>query len=184
MAVSAEKRLKQLKRIVTGNDADGRSQVTLEGPASPVLEFMPGAGLFEIWSDPGGETFDNHPGPASLLPAPGGVKCRWFTVLPVPSHVGAAELASFYDGAFKAMAQQNIRPNTARHPGMHRTQTLDFILVIEGQVRLILDKEERLLGPGDVVVQRATNHAWSCVGKTPALLLAVLIDKDTSTGEA
>ena len=184
MALSAEKRVKRLKRIVTGNDADGKSFVSLEGPAGPVLEFMPGAGLFEVWSDPGGESLSNHPGPASLLPAPGGVKCRWFTVLPVPRGVTAEALSSFYDGAFKAMAHQNIRPDTARHPGMHRTQTLDFILVIEGQVRIILDREERVLGPGDVVVQRATNHAWSCVGKTPALLLAVLIDKAAPEGEA
>ena len=63
---------------------------------------------------------------------------------------------------------------------MHRTETLDFIIVIEGRVQLILDKEERVLGPGDVVVQRATNHAWSCVGDTPALLVAVLIDRTDS----
>ena len=170
-------KVKQVRRIVTENDGQGRSFVVHEGGADPVLESLPGAGLFEIWADPGGTSLETLPGPVSLLPPQGGVKCRWFTVLPVPPGVTAAQLAAFYDGAFAAMSSHNIRPDTARHPGMHRTQTLDFIIVIEGQVKLILDKEERLLGPGDVVVQRATNHAWSCVSETPALLVAVLIDK-------
>ena len=180
MAATGQTRVKKLKRIVTGQSSAGRSMVAHEGPADPTLEFIPGAGLFEIWSDGGDDSFTNLPGPASLLPARGGVKCRWFTVLPVPPGVGAAELAAFYDGSFRAMSKHDIRPNTTRHPGMHRTDTLDFIIVIEGKVQLILDDEERLLGPGDVVVQRATNHAWSCVGEVPALLVAVLIDKSAS----
>jgi mannose-6-phosphate isomerase-like protein (cupin superfamily) len=169
--------MRKLRRIVTGQNAAGRSIVELEGPPDPILEFIPGAGLFEIWSDDAGNSFQNHPGAASLLPVSHGAKCRWFTVLPVPQGVGAAELAAFYDSSFRAMAERDIRPDTARHPGMHRTETLDFIIVIEGRVRLILDEEECVLGPGDVVVQRATNHAWSCVGNHPALLVAVLIDK-------
>ena len=182
MAITGAERVAQLKRFVTGNDGAGRSFVALEGPPDPKLEFIPGAGLFEIWSSPAGEGFDNVPGPAGLLPVRSGVKCRWFTVLPVPSHVQSAELAAFYDSAFEAMASVNVRPDTARHPGMHRTDTLDFIIVIEGRVRLILDEEERLLKPGDVVVQRATNHAWSCVGETPALLVAVLMDRSELAG--
>jgi mannose-6-phosphate isomerase-like protein (cupin superfamily) len=169
--------MRKLKRIVTGQNSRGRSIVALEGPPDPILEFIPGAGLFEIWVDGGRSSLDNLPGPASLLPPVHGIKCRWFTVLPVPPGVGAAELAAFYDASFTAMAKHNIRPDTSRHPGMHRTKTLDFIIVIEGRVRLILDEEDRVLGPGDVVVQRSTNHAWSCVGDVPALLVAVLIDK-------
>ncbi len=175
--LSAAERVAKLRRVVTANTPGGRSIVALDGAPQPVLEFLPGAGLFEIWTDPGGISLENLPGPASLLPPHRGIKCRWFTVLPVPPTVGPAELAAFYDGSFAAMGSVDVRPDTTRHPGMHTTQTLDFIIVIEGQVKLILDDEERLLGPGDVVVQRATNHAWSCVGPVPALLVAVLIDK-------
>ncbi len=177
MTSSMEARLKELKRVITGQNPDGKSIVTLEGPADPVLQFLPGAGLFEIWTTPAMQGFDNLPGPASLLPPRGGIKCRWFTVLPVPPGVSSADLAAFYDDAFHAMTTENVRPDMARHPGMHHTETLDFIIVIEGRVQLILDKEERVLGPGDVVVQRATNHAWSCVGDMPALLVAILIDR-------
>jgi quercetin dioxygenase-like cupin family protein len=61
---------------------------------------------------------------------------------------------------------------------MHLTQTIDFIVIIEGKVRLILDNDERLLGPGDVVVQRGTNHAWVCESEAPAMFVAILIEKD------
>ena len=182
--LSGAERVVNLRRVITENTANGRSRVALDAPPDPVLEFLPGAGLFEIWTDPGGASFENLPGPASLLPPHAGIKCRWFTVLPVPPMVRPKELADFYDGSFAAMSSKNIRPDTARHPGMHTTQTLDFIIVIEGQVKLILDEDERLLGPGDVVVQRATNHAWSCVGNVPALLVAVLIDKSEDAVQA
>ena len=175
--LSGAERVKLLRRVVTASGADGRSRVELDGPPAPVLEFLPGAGLFEIWTDAGGLSLENLPGMAGLLPPMGGIKCRWFTVLPVPPGVSEKDLAAFYDGSFAAMSETNVRPNMARHPGMHTTETLDFIIVIEGRVKLILDEEERLLGPGDVVVQRATNHAWHCVGDGPALLVAVLIDK-------
>ena len=135
------------------------------------MEFLPGAGLYEIWTDDASPPEAGTPERAELLPPPGGAKFRWFTVLPVPPEVAGTELTTFYDGAFRAMTDRDVRPDTSRHPGMHRTATLDFIIVIEGHVRLILDTDERVLGPGDVVVQRGTNHAWSCVGKRPGASL-------------
>ncbi len=171
--------VRTLRRVVTGNDAEGRSSVSFDGSPGPVLEFFPGAGLFDVWAD--GAAYSNlQPDVAGkLLPPAGGVRCRWFTVLPVPPHVTSAELATFYDGAFQAMSEHDVRPDTARHPGMHRTETLDFFVVLQGRVRLILDKDDCVLETGDAVVQRGTNHAWACVGDVPAILFGVLIDKAT-----
>jgi quercetin dioxygenase-like cupin family protein len=59
---------------------------------------------------------------------------------------------------------------------MHRTHTTDYIVLLSGKVRLVLDKEERDLEPFDVVVQRGTNHAWVNTGSGEALLMAVLVD--------
>ena len=143
----------------------------VDGGPAPVLEHGPGEGLYEIWV----ERDDAAARGATLLPPAGGATFRWFTVPPDTSGLPLAELTPFYDAAFRAMTPADVRPDTSRHPGMHRTPTLDFIVVIEGAVRLILDTEERTLGPGDVVVQRATNHAWVCVGDQPALLAAVLL---------
>ena len=59
---------------------------------------------------------------------------------------------------------------------MHKTETIDYIILLRGDVTLILDEEEIDMKPFDVVVQRGTNHAWVNNGTEPALLIAVLID--------
>ena len=59
---------------------------------------------------------------------------------------------------------------------MHKTETVDYIILLKGDVTLILDDEEIDIKPFDVVVQRGTNHAWVNNGTEPALLIAVLID--------
>ena len=61
---------------------------------------------------------------------------------------------------------------------MHKTETVDYIILLKGKVTLILDEEEVDLEPFDVVVQRGTNHAWANTGSEPALLIAVLIDSN------
>ena len=59
----------------------------------------------------------------------------------------------------------------------HEVGALDAIILVKGRVRLILDSGETVIGPGDVVIQRATNHAWAVEGDEPALFVAVLIDR-------
>ena len=61
---------------------------------------------------------------------------------------------------------------------MHQTKTIDYIILLEGDVTLILDEDEVQLKPFNVVVQRGTNHAWVNNGTEPALLIAVLIDSE------
>ena len=61
---------------------------------------------------------------------------------------------------------------------MHKTETIDYIILLKGDVSLILDEDEVRLKPFDVVVQRGTNHAWVNHGDEPALLIAVLIDAE------
>lgn len=165
-----------LRRVVTGNDARGRSMVVIDGPPDPVLEFAPGEGLYEAWSDDGEGSADAAR-TVQLLPLPGGAKLRWFTVRPIPEGVPVERLRQGFGDAFRTLSEIDVQPDISRHPGMHKTATLDFIIVVSGQVRLLLDEGERTLGPGDVVVQRATNHAWVCEGSEPALLVAVLLDR-------
>ena len=61
---------------------------------------------------------------------------------------------------------------------MHKTKTIDYIILLDGDVTLLLDEDEVRLKPFNVVVQRGTNHAWVNNGDEPALLIAVLIDSD------
>src|SRR5262249_43382798 len=77
---------------------------------------------------------------------------------------------------FEAMGASHLRVDTTRHPFMHKSHTLDHLVLLKGRVRLILDKDEVDLKPFDVVIQRGTNHAWSNLGDEPALMLGVLLD--------
>jgi naringenin degradation protein FdeH len=70
----------------------------------------------------------------------------------------------------------HCHPDTSRHPGMHKTRTIDYVVLLSGEVTLLLDKGELDLKPFDVVVQRGTSHAWVNNGKEPALIAAMRID--------
>ncbi|MGO4838514.1 cupin domain-containing protein [Rhizobiaceae sp. 2RAB30] len=78
--------------------------------------------------------------------------------------------------AFEKMGASHLRVDTSRHPAMHRSHTLDYIVLLQGRVKLLLDQDERILEPFDVVIQRGTNHAWINLGDEPALLMGVLMD--------
>ena len=80
--------------------------------------------------------------------------------------------------AFENVGAAHHRIDTSRHPAMHKTETIDYIILLKGDVTLILDEEEVDLKPFDVVVQRGTNHAWVNNGNEPALLIAVLVDSN------
>lgn len=64
------------------------------------------------------------------------------------------------------------------HPMMHQTPTLDYIIILSGELYLIMEEGETLLKPGDIVIQRGTNHAWSNRSNEPCIQLAVLIDAE------
>ena len=79
---------------------------------------------------------------------------------------------------FKAMGAENASTfgKNQRHPFMHRTETVDYAVVLEGEVVLLLDEDEVHLKAGDVVIQRGTNHAWSNRSDKPVKMLYVLVD--------
>ncbi|MFT4820120.1 MAG: hypothetical protein ACI8PP_000496 [Candidatus Pseudothioglobus sp.] len=172
-----------LRRVVTANDADGKSHIMID--AGPAAEFRSGdmGGLHEIWHDTTSglldpaACFDKAIGTPQLSPDAGKVKIRWFTAGPAPEGAPPEMLAELTKKAFQAMGAGDHQPDTRKHPAMHTTHTIDAIILVKGRVRLILDKEETIIEPGDVVVQRATNHAWAVEGEEPALFVAVLVDR-------
>ena len=171
-----------LRRIVTNNNEAGRSQVLIDGEAAKLIA-VEEAGLAEIWSAEltPGVLFDAADRLADedlrLEPAKGAVKVRWFTVSPEDPDKTNEELEAAAAFAFGAVGAADARVDTSRHPMMHKTQTLDIIILVKGTVDLLLDDgEARAMKPGDVVIQRATNHAWINHGKETALLVAVLMN--------
>ena len=83
---------------------------------------------------------------------------------------------------FKAMGAENASTfgQNQRHPFMHRTETVDYAVVLSGEITMLLDDQDVVLREGDVVIQRGTNHAWSNRSDKPALMLYVLIDGEFS----
>lgn len=171
-----------MRRIVTGDDANGKSFVVLDGPPSGEIGDPALGGLYEIWHEATRGAIDPKDGrdrgetTSILSPGDGAVKVRWFVISPTPEGappemIKAAARARFADfGAEHELRDQN------RHPAMHQTQTLDIVCLISGDATLRLDNVETRIRPGQIVIQRGTSHGWTAHGG-PALFLAVLIDR-------
>lgn len=171
-----------MRRIITGHNEKGESVVTFEGPPARSIGEDVG-GLFEIWNTDGKDVistddFDRADQDIILSPPDGGTKFRYFQINPLPEGVSEEILQELAADAFEKIGAAHHRVDTRKHPAMHKTETIDYIILLKGDVTLILDNEEVDLKPFDVVVQRGTNHAWVNNGDEPALLIAVLIDSN------
>ena len=147
------------RRVVTGHDAHGRSVVLSDGPPPqnhPMQGEAVGADFIEMWSTP--ETVPS----LTSLPATEPNE-RPFTIMPPSGHLfRIIEIYPPHMGGQRTV--------------MHRTRTLDYVVVIEGEIVLVLSDSEVVLGPGDVVVQRGTDHAWENRGDTIARMAFFHID--------
>jgi mannose-6-phosphate isomerase-like protein (cupin superfamily) len=167
----------RLRRIVTGQNAEGRSVVV--GDAAPRQ-----LGTFsEMWATDGAPAdYGSEDAVAErwvkLEPPERGTIFRFFRVDPEDPALDADELERRVARGFASIGAAHCRPDTSRSPHMHQTRTVDYIIVLEGSVTLLLDEDEVDLEPHDVVIQRGTNHAWINRGAEPALLAAILIDAE------
>jgi mannose-6-phosphate isomerase-like protein (cupin superfamily) len=172
--------MKELRRVVTGIDAAGKSYVAIDGPPANIRE-SDGRGAAEFWITDATPADNRAPGdpaaerPPRLEPPTGGSVIRYFMVEPEKT-LSPAELEAQSAARFAAMGASHCRVDTSRHPSMHTTRTVDYIVVLSGHVTLLLDQGEVELKPFDVVVQRGTNHGWVNRGSEPAMMAAILID--------
>ena len=171
-----------MRRIVTGHNENGRSIITIDGPPARSIGEDVG-GLFELWNTDGNiidtkDNLDRADQDIILSPPTGGTKFRYFQINPTPEGIPMEIMQEIAADAFEKIGAGHHRVNTSKHPAMHKTETIDYIILLKGDVTLILDEDEVTLKPHDVVVQRGTNHAWVNNGDEPALLIAVLIDSD------
>ena len=169
-----------MRRIITGHNKHGKSIITMDGPPARSIGEDVG-GLFELWNTDGNDVnssdvIDRADEDIILSPPDGGTKFRYFQINPLPEGVPDEMMQEIAADAFEKIGAAHHRVDTSKHPAMHKTETVDYIILLKGNVTLVLDQEEVNLKPFDVVVQRGTNHAWVNNGKEPALLIAVLID--------
>ena len=171
-----------MRRIITGHNAEGKSVITIDGPPARSLSENEG-GLYELWNTDGNEIntlddIDRADSEVLLSPPVGGTKFRYFQINPTPEGVPADLIEAATAAAFEKMGAAHHRVDTTSHPAMHKTKTIDYIILLKGDVTLLLDEEEVDLKPFDVVVQRGTNHAWVNNASETALFIAVLIDSN------
>lgn len=149
------------RRVVTGHSPDGVSVVLSDGPV-PVSRRLPGDGVafHEIWNTAGAPATitAEEPEPTerelAVPPPPRGTKIR---------------INEFQPG--------HLNPAGLQSP-VHRTASVDYGIVLEGEITLVLDDSEVTLGAGDVVVQRGTDHAWANRGDTVCRVAFILVDGD------
>ncbi|MDA9578034.1 cupin domain-containing protein [Gammaproteobacteria bacterium] len=173
-----------MRRVITGHDKNGKSIVVLDGPPARSIGEDVG-GLFELWNTDGNtintqDNIDRADDEIILSPPSNGSKFRYFQINPTPEGIPIDIMQDIAADAFKKIGAAHHRIDTTKHPAMHKTETIDYIILLKGDVTLILDQEEVDIKPFDVVVQRGTNHAWVNNGSDPALLIAVLIDSELS----
>ncbi len=178
--------LKDLRRIVTEVNKDGNSVISMNGPPGNIFEMDGKEIVGEIWKARASAPDLHAPsdpvlGEIRLEPDKGGALFRYFVVAPEPVNSSLEQKAALqdqYDSTFASVeGADRFQVKGARHPAMHKTDTIDFIVVIRGEVTLLVGEDDDVnLKQGDSVVQCATDHAWVNYGSEPALLMAVLID--------
>lgn len=162
------------RRLITGHGSDGKSRLVedvriAEGPL----------GNFNFWATrPDRDPADlaNADTPFPFFPGAGGTVFRIFQLPAGPPPVGAPEWTAIADEFFTGVGDPGCRVDSSRHPLMHTTPTTDYVVLLEGEVSLLLDRGDPIpLKRFDAVVQRATNHTWINTGTGPATLMAVMV---------
>lgn len=167
-----------VRRVVTATDSDGRSYFMLDGEAGAILE-QPGRGLVfhELWVTGGPlasneGTTDAAAGAVVHHPPAGGTRVRIVEFRPDDQH--DVELVQADFEAIDALD----RVTGADDPTMHRNDTVDYNIVLSGEIHACTDAGEVLLRPGDVLIQRGTNHTWRNRSTEACVFASVMVSAE------
>jgi hypothetical protein len=172
-----------IRRIVTAQDADGRSYALFDADAPNVWEIPHRKGVFvtQLWEtrsmpvNNDGDA-DAGAGPIVLEPPPQGSTVRFVEFPPESQYLAGMDPAKAREG-FSAMGAGHAAAGAgAAHPLMHATRTIDYEICLSGEIYLILDKSEHLMRPGDIAIQRGTRHAWANRSAAPCLMAFIQLD--------
>ncbi len=170
----------RVRRVVTGHDANGKSTFLVDELAGNIkeMESMPGVALTDLWettTSPADNTGreDAVARPVRLEPPQAGSILRIVEFPPDTQWRGADA-----SRAFQSIGAGHAPDSGSDDPMRHKTSTIDYIIVMKGEIFAILDSGETLLKAGDVLVQRGTVHSWSVRGTEPAVVAAVLISAE------
>jgi len=174
---------KSIRRVVTGHNAQGKSIFIKDGSAPHVYSRTAGSAVVtELWEtrsapakNKGNEETTNRP--FQLHPPKNGTVFRIIHYPPDKARLSALkkEQAMGEDGSGRHAATDT---GNARHPGFHKTNSVDYAIVLQGEIVAMMDEGEVVLQQGDVLIQRGTNHAWSNRTNHVATLAFVLVDAE------
>ena len=168
----------RVRRVLTGHDAEGKSVFIADGLAPNVKQMasMPGLALTDLWetgaapASNAGEK-DAAERPVRLEPPKNGTILRIVEFPPDSAWRQGADAKQ----AFQSIGAGHAKDRASSDPMMHKTGTVDYIIVLKGEIHAIMEKGEKLLKAGDILVQRGTNHSWSVRGSEPCIVAAILV---------
>ena len=173
----------KIRRVVAGTGADGKAREHSDGvaPRSVEITTMTGHAAAQLWATEAADTVGagtaiDRTGEAGFAPAAGGTR-----VMMVRFPPDAVMMRADFDAAAFGAEAGRLVPGLAEtfepdHPGMHTTDSIDYDIVLEGEITLELDDGAQvLLRRHDVAVQHGNRHAWRNLGDQPATLLFVLV---------
>jgi mannose-6-phosphate isomerase-like protein (cupin superfamily) len=168
------------RRIVTGHDAKGRAVIFEDGPPPRIFDNLGEKGLVfhEVWNTretparidrASGEP---HEARLTLVPPKRGTRIR---IVDIPIY--DADAADF-KAVFENIGGKDtlVGADKGRHASFHRTETVDYGIVLDGEITLLVDEGETTLRRGDICIQRGTNHGWVNRGSKPCRMAFILVD--------
>jgi len=169
---------KQIRRIVTGHNPAGKSIIMQDALAKSILEMdaMPGLRVTDLWETttaPADLSSDADPvaRPVHLEPQATGTICR---IVELPPDTALRDRADSRE-VFASLGASHAVDTSSKTPMMHTTASVDYAIVLSGEIWAVMDEGETCMKAGDVLIQRGTNHAWSNRSNDPALIAFILV---------
>lgn len=189
----SEKQPVGIRRIVTGHDASGKAVVIADGPTPGVKTTpnRPGVIFHNMWTTKSAPArYDGPEEETSVdLPLPPPKEGTTFRLIEFPPEkdVGTVDektaKEAFKEYGADSALQHDVGEATKKHSFMHRTETVDYALCLSGEMTMYLDDTEVVMRPGDVMVQRGTNHAWVNKSDEYCTMAFILIDGEGEDGK-
>jgi hypothetical protein len=166
------------RRVVTGHDANGKAVILRDDVPEVQVRARTGGRSQQMWytaetpaeavtvADPTGKIAGTNP------PLTGSI----FRILEIPAESSYAPRTEADADEHRRATGVEVGPlGKGKHPGMHRTHSIDYALILEGEIDMLLDDSEVHCKAGDVVIQQGTNHAWANRSGAPCTIAFILI---------
>jgi quercetin dioxygenase-like cupin family protein len=170
--------MRSTRRIVTGHDSRGKAVVLFDDVATAKQRGANGVTLFWVTSEfpvDAAVLSDRAQTPIGVPPPKNGTVFRVVDFASASPHAAPVD----HNEILRAMGIDPATQGYPRHANTHRTKTIDYAIVLAGEIDMLLDDTEIHVKAGDVLVQPATNHAWANNGTKPCRIAFILIDAKT-----